>query len=796
MLEPKIHEKRWEKQIEEQLCQQWKEQQAYQFDAKSKKKVYSIDTPPPYVNTPIHIGQATTYVLMDMFARYRRMMGYQVLFPLGLDRNGLPIEMAAEKKFNVKLNQVKREEFLKMCEQVLQESSVASEKTFLRLGISFNSWKQGKDIGDMYCTDSKEYRALTQSTFIDLWEKDLIYEDERVNNYCPGCRTTLADSEVVYEEKDTFFHFITFKIKDSKETLMIGTTRPELLCSCAAILFHPKDTRYQHLEGKKAVVPVYGKEVVIMEHPSADMKMGTGLVMMCSFGDTDDIRFFREEEIEPIIAIGQDGKMNERAGFLAGKKVKEARELIVEKLTAEGLFVKKEMLRHRTPVCERSGDPIEFISMKEFYLKQVEFVQTLREMTKNLHFYAEKSRQLLLDWIDSIRIDWPISRRRYYGTEIPLWYCKDCHYAVLPEKGNYVQPWKEKAPVKKCKMCEGTSFIGEERVFDTWFDSSSSPLWILQYGRDDAFFKKYSPCSLRPQGKEIVRTWLYYTLLKSMHLTKQCIFSDVWINYHITDERGHKMSKSKGNIIKPEVILDKYGTEPFRLWCAVEGNLAETDLRVSFERIEGAGKTVTKLWNIARFISMFAEKKQPKELCALDMWIIHGLHQLVKEAEEQYEHYNFHTPVTKLKHFLWETFASHYLELVKSRAYNEEGKFSTEEQDSALFTLHYCLDIVLKLLAPVLPLMTYQLYFELRQKDIHRETFPVITLKVQKGTFTSEELAALNSELWKCKKEKGLSLKDGLKEVTIEKKFQVIEKDLQAIHHIGKVSYGEFKVVA
>jgi len=789
-MKPKLKEKTWCKEIEKPIYEMWKHEKKYRFDKNSKKPLFSIDTPPPYVNTPIHIGQATTYVLMDMFARFRRMIGYNVLFPLGLDRNGLPIEMAAEKKFNVRLNDVPREKFLKLCEKILQESSLASVESFLRLGISFNSWEVGNEIGDMYLTDSPEYRALTQATFIDLWKKGLIYEAERVNNYCPGCQTTIADAEIVYKDIPTMFNAIVFRVKETGEEIIIDTTRPELLCTCAMVIFNPKDKRYKHLDGKTAIVPLYEKEVPIKAHPMAEMEKGTGLVMMCSFGDQADIRFFREMKLKPIIAINKDGTMNENAGFLAGLKVEEARQKIIEILKEKGLLKAQKKIMHRTPVCERSGHPIEFIAMPEYYLKQVEFKKEMKKIANELNFFDPSSRQILLDWIESVSIDWPISRRRYYATEVPVWYCKKCKTPVVPEKGKYYQPWKEKCPIKKCPKCGSNKFYGDERVFDTWFDSSISPLYILGYERDKKFFKKNAICSLRPQGKEIVRTWLYYTLLKCYLLTGKRIFNDVWINYHIVDERGKKMSKSLGNVIDPKDILDKFGAEPFRLWCAVEGNLTKTDFRCSFQRIEGAGKTLTKLWNIARFVSMFKVVSKPEKLLPLDRWIINELNKLITTAKNRYENYDFHNPVILIKHFIWETFASHYIELVKERVYNSSKKFSKQEQESAIFTLHHCLDNILKLLAPVIPFFTYKIYKELRGKDIHDEEFPK-PVKVKKVQFTTDDIVSLNSAIWKAKKDARKSLKDEVSEVVLPEKLKDIENDIIAAHKIKNVKYGK-----
>jgi len=718
--------------------------------------------------------------MMDMFARFKRMTGHEVLFPLGLDRNGLPIEMAAEKRFKKKFNMVSREEFLKMCFKVLEDASSTSMETFAKLGISFNSYKHGKALGDMYMTDSPEYRALTQATFIDLWNKKLIYEADRVNNYCPGCRTTIADSEIDYEEKPTLFTDIRWKVKETGEGIIIGTTRPEFLGSCAMVLYNPEDDRYKHLEGKHAIVPIYGTEVTIKAHPYAQIDKGTGLVMMCAFGDQTDVRFFREQNLEPNILIDLDGRMNEKSGDLKGLKVAQAREKILEDLKAKELIEKQKTINHRTPICSRSKHHIEFIGMSEFYVKQVEFKDKMQDLAHELKFYAPESRQLLLDWINSVSIDWPISRRRYYATEVPLWYCRKCKDPVLGERGKYVQPWKENPAAKECKKCKSTEFEGETRVFDTWFDSSISPLYIMGWDRNNEFFEKNKPCSLRPQGKEIVRTWLYYTLLKCYLLTNESIFDATWINHHIVDDKGNKMSKSVGNVIDPQKIISDHGAEALRLWTAAEGNIVTSDLRCSNQRIQGVAKTLTKLWNVSRYVSMFPVPKE-HELKDLDVWILQEADKLAEMCNKKYSEYDFHNPVLAIRHFIWETFASHYVELSKARAYQGDSGVS--------YTLHSVLDTILKLLAPVVPIITSKLFEELRGKDIHAEEFP--EAGTHKVPFSTEMITEVNSTVWKEKKDKGLSLKSEIAELTVPLPLKQIESDLMTAHHAKKISYGD-----
>lgn len=793
MVEPKLKGNRWEKDFEEPIRQAWRKSRIFAFNPDSRKPIFSIDTPPPYVNFPIHMGHASTYTIMDFIARFKRMCGFNVLFPLGLDRNGLPIEVATEKKFGISISQTPREKFIWMCKKLLEESSLESLESFYRLGHSYNSWNPGEKLGDMYYTDSYAYRSLTQATFIDLWKKKLVYTDNRTNNYCPKCQTTLADAEIEYKDMETEFIYIKWYVKGTNERIVIGTTRPELLSTCAMLVYNPKDDRYKHLKGKTATVPLYGKQVPIKPHPYAKKETGTGLMMMCSFGDYTDVRFFREMGIEPVFAIDTDGRMNENAGFLKGLKIEEARKAITKELESKGLVERKERTKHRTPICERSKTPIEFIAMPEYYLKQLDMKnEIIKNVADKISFYAPSSKQILLDWINSLTMDWAISRRRYYATEIPLWYCKKCNEVIVPPKGKYYKPWKEQPPVKKCPKCGGEEFCGEDRVFDTWFDSSISPLHILGYQREDAFFKKAFPCSLRPQGKEIVRTWLYYTLLRCYQLTDKQAFQNIWIHFHILDEKGIKMSKSLGNVIDPKDVIEKFGAEPFRAWCALEGNITTSDLKCSFERIEGGSKFLTKLWNIARFISMFEPAQKDISLNDLDKLMLSEASKLVSYSRKQYDKFDFNKPATRMKHFIWEIFASNYVELVKNRAYNQEGLFPKQEQNAAIYTLHKVLDDTLLVMYPIIPFITHKIYKDMKGKDIEYEKFPVPTKTPKaKILFSLQELVELNGEIWKAKKDRNLSLKTEVKEATLPNKFKSIEKDLKLTHRIKSIKWGD-----
>ena len=782
--------KNWNVEIEKKITGKWKKEELFKFNTKTKKKIYSIDTPPPYVNAPVHIGQAITYCYMDFFARYKRMKGFEVIFPLGLDRNGLPIEMAAEKKFKVSPFKIGREEFVKYCEKLLNETSSETADTFAKLGISFTSYKEGKHIGGIYNTDSPEYRALTQATFIDLYKRGIIYEDTRINNWDTKLQTTIADSEIEYKDIESTFNDVKWKIKETGKEIIIATTRPELICTCGMVIFHPDDKRYKSLEGKTAITPLFNKEIPIKSHSLADPEKGTGIVMMCSAGDLSDIQFFREMKINPKIAINKDGTMNEYAGILKGLRIKEAREKIIEILKSKNLIKKQEKISHRTPISERSGREIEFIEMPEFYLKQLNVKDKIKRIAKDINFYPKESKRILDKWIESISIDWPISRRRFYATPIPLWKSED-NLIVVPKEGKYYVPWKQSPPkdadvlknekvIGKVKDFKDKKWIGEERILDTWMDSSISELVMLKYKSDDKFFKKSYPATLRPQGKDIIRTWLYYTILRGYLETKKACFEDVWINQHILDGKGKRMSKSLGNVIDPQKLLKDYGAEAIRIWSSIEGDLAKQDFKISEEKIRAELKTLNKMLNVSKFVMLFNRPNKKPKLNNLDKLFIDYIESLTKESDQSYGVYDFHHPALKLRRFLWEVFASHYVEIVKARAYNSENKFSKEETESAKYTLHFLLERFLILIYPILPQITT---FIAKEKNIDLLEFPKYK-KIESNLSLIDELMKFNSEVWKKKKDKGISLRSEIKGISIPKNLKEFEKDLIVAHNI------------
>ena len=770
-MDPKINEKAWNPELEKEILKQWDEEKIYAFSPTDDN--FTIDTPPPYPSgRPWHIGAAAHYSQIDMIARTARMAGKNVYFPIGIDRNGLPVELYTEKKHNIRMRETERGEFLKLCRVALDDLEAEMLLIMKNLGLS-------GDFANYYRTDSEEYRTLTQSTFIELWKKGQIYLANRPNNYDWVSGTTIADAEIIYQDLQTKLVYMKFKIKDTDKEIIIASTRPELLCACKTIIVNPEDERYSQYIGKKVVVPITNVEVELRTHHSAQQEFGSGAVMVCSYGDQNDVALFRELELEEVVAIGLDGRMTQAAGEYAGLKPKQARTKIIEDLESKGFLEKTEDISHRTPVSERSKIPIEIIPMEEYYLKQKDAVEKIKKLGQEITFYPSMHKQILMNWLESINIDWPISRRRYYGTEIPIWYCKNCSEPYVPEPGKYYKPWSEKCPISKCPKCESTEFVGEERTFDTWMDSSVSPLFISKFNKDPEFFSKVYPASIRPQAKDIVRTWLYYTLLRCDQLTGEKPWSQAWIMGYGLDEKGMKMSKSKGNAIDPLPVIEKLGADTFRFWSASEINHGY-DFRCNEQKIESTKKFLSKLWNVSRFLSSFPVIKSGTPN-PTDQWILSELNNLIKECKRGYEEYNFFIPAIAIREFTWNVFAAHYIEMVKARAYGIG--FSDEERDGAIFTLHKTLSTILKLLAPITPFITDHLWKTLYSTDsIHKEHQVKVEDEYPENKLTNE-ISEFNSKVWNEKKAKGLSLKDSFS-FPIPENLEPFKKDLKSMHNL------------
>jgi len=823
--EPKISDKRWsvdlEKRIQESHYIEDSYRQRYSFNPNSEKEIFVIDTPPPYPSGTWHIGAVAQYSMIDVIARSQRLLGKEVRFPWGVDRNGINIEFTVEKKTGRKMRTYDRAEFLDLCEDTIEEYTQAMRSTAKRVGLSC-------DYDNEYLTDSPDYRAVSQSIFVDLFKSGDIVEDLRPNIYDPVEGTTIADAEVQRIQRKTKLCHVIWKTEDG-ERITISTTRPEMICACGVIMVHPDDSRYTHLIGKRAILPlpVQDREltVEIMAHPSVKMDFGTGILMVCSFGDQNDVAIFRELGLRPFVAIDLNGEMTQISGPLSGLKVSDARIEATRMLEDSGCMDSFEEREQEIPVSERGGNPIEIILLKEWYVKQTHVLDRLAELSNRSRFIPERNRQYLHDWMGGISIDWPISRRRWYHTEVPIWYSEDEDNVIVPPKGVYVQPWRDTPPgdsevidretkeiIGKFEDLENQLglIIGEEKVFDTWMDSSNSNLFVSGYLNNPELFERAFPTAIRPQGKEIVRTWLYYTLLKSALLLDKPAFENIWIDGLGMDPWGRKMSKSLGNGIDADSVLEcgaggrtgswkikgadgkqvvlkanKIGSECFRLWKACDAQVGD-DFHINPEEIETKYYGVlTKIFNVARFASQFDvpdDLDTPPDLEMEDLWIIAEFDQTLSEIHSAWESVDIYTAAQAIKSFGTGVFPSHWLEMSKTRLY--------DGNHSASWALHRIVRDLLSVFSPICPFFTHYLSTTLYGNSaVDVDSFPELPHAFNREKFEqllslTDELESFNSMVWKAKKESGVSLKSSIAGIDIPESLSIFSNTLVQMHSL------------
>ena len=826
MGDPKLPDKRWTIDLEKRIQEEHYADEAtyaarYGFDPHSTREPFVIDTPPPYPSGTWHIGAVAQYSMIDVIARSQRLLGKEVYFPWGVDRNGINIEFTVEKNTKRKMRTYERGEFLDLCRDTIETFTQAMRTTAKRVGLSCDFEKE-------YLTDAPDYRSVTQAIFIDLFEQGAIVEDLRPNIYDPVEGTTIADAEVERITRATKLVDVRWSAEDGRDVI-ISTTRPEMICACGVVVVHPDDDRYRDLVGLRLNLPidVEGRpaSVEVRTHPSVKMEFGSGVLMVCSFGDQNDVAVFRELGLEPFQAIDLDGRMTALAGPLAGMTVLEARAHAIQTLdNAERLagVVEKDQ---EVPVSERGKNPVEIILLKEWYVQQTHVQSRLRDLVDEVQFHPPRNRQFLLDWMDNISIDWPISRRRWYHTEIPIWYVDGGSKVVVPPKGTYVQPWRESPPAGSRVLDRGTredvglwedlsgtwtDLEGEAKVFDTWMDSSNSNLFVSGLLEDDGRFERCFPTALRPQGKEIVRTWLYYTMLKSALLLDAPAFKHVWIDGLGMDPWGRKMSKSLGNGIDADSVLEcgaggrtgswnikgpdgsvslkanKIGSECFRLWKACEAQVGD-DFHINPEEIEQKYYGVlTKVYNVARFASQFDVPTDletvPENLSAEDRWILAEHDHVLHTAHEAWAALDIYSATQALKNFLTGVLPSHWLEMVKTRLYDGDG--------TAAWVLHRMVRDALTAFSPVCPFFTHHIttsVYGTSAVDVRAFPAAVGASGAEGGNgwraFTSS-ITAFNSTVWSAKREGGIALNQPIQGIAIPEELARFSAILTSMHRL------------
>jgi len=745
------------KSVEAKWQRYWKDNKIYHFDPNSTAPVYSIDNPPRYASGALHAGHAVNYTQIDFAARYKRMKGHNVFFPLCFDTNGTPIEVKVEKKYNMDLHSTDRHEFIAKCREFA--NGFIEEMTY-----QFELLGESMDPSIYYQTDAEYYRKLTQISFIRLFKKDLIYKGKFPINWCPRCGTAIADAEVEYVNRDTKLNYIHFKLKDTREQVTIATTRPELLCACQMVAVHPEDGKLNHLIGKKLLTPIYEKEVEVLGDENVDPEFGTGTVMICTIGDKDDLEWINKYNLPFDDAIDKKGCMTDVAGKYEGMSLEEARKTIIQDMKDLGLLTKQEPLNQNVGGCWRCSTPIEFLRVPQWFLKILDSKEEVLAHAENIKWFPKYMKLRLEDWVNSLAWDWPISRQRYFATPIPLWECRECGEVVLAnEEDCYIDPTLDQPPVEKCPKCQG-DLEGCRDVFDTWMDSSISPLFNSFWERDPALFKKLFPMSMRPQAQDIIRTWAYYTILRSHLLEESKPWNDIMIGAYILSSDGTPMHASKGNVIDPLELLEQYGSDAVRYWAATCG-LGE-DSPVNYKELTRGQRLINKLWNVERLIGNSLEGQvpdpvPPEQLRAVDRWILTKYSHLVEDSTQGLDAYTFDKVIKDIEYFVWHELADHYLEMVKYRIYASDP--------TAKYVLHTLGLGITKLLAPFIPHVTEEIFQTIfkksEEKSIHLASWPLPVLAdeeaVNDGELAKDIIAALRN--WKS--EKGIALNAEITEV-------------------------------
>lgn len=745
----------------------WEENKIYKFEEKSSKPIYSVDTPPPYVSAEhLHAGHIMSYSQAEFVARFKRMQGFNVFYPMGFDDNGLPTERFVEKKYDIDKSKIERSEFIDLCLKETKKGRKNYEDLWTKLGISVD-WSK------TYSTINELCQRVSQWSFIDLYKKGNIYRKKSPVHWCPFCQTALSQADLEDEELTSSLNYINFDIEGEKRT--IATTRPELLPACVAIFANPDDDRYQSLKGKKVTIPLFEHQVPVLYDESVDPEYGSGLMMVCTWGDSEDVEKFYKFDLPTRKAISKDGKMTEIAGKYEELKITEARKKIIEDLKKNGYLIKQENLKHSVNVHERCNTPVEFIPTAQWFIKVLDYKEDLLKKGKELNWYPKHMKQIYDDWVEGINYDWCISRQRYYGVPFPVWYCADCGEPILAKEDSLpVDPLENAVPVNKCPKCNSENIIPEKDVLDTWATSSCTPFIDAELVDNKQDKEKIFPNSLRPQAFEIIRTWLFFSVVKSYLHFDKIPFKDVMISGHGLDKEGKKISKRKGNYVNPDKLLKEYGADAIRYWAT--GASLGANHKFTLEEVEKGKYLANKLWNASRYCSMNLEDYKPNSKVDLepeDKWMLDQLNKTIKKVTESFEGYEYAKARKALDDLFWSTFCDYYLEIVKHRS----------DEEAVKYTLYTCLLNIIKLYAPILPFITEEIYQNLFKKDfnkvsIHKNEWPEFKKDWELEKKELEGMKYFIEEIDNIRKEragKGLKYKDELENYKIQTK---IDKDL------------------
>ena len=761
----------------------WQEKGIYRFSEMSKAPVYSIDTPPPTVNGRIHIGHIFSYSQAEVMARYKRMKGFNVFYPFGFDDNGLPTERLVENTHGIKAHETTREHFTELCLGETKELEKQFKKLFISAGFSCD-WEHE------YSTISPKAQKTSQKSFIDLYRKKKVYFSEAPALWCPECRTAIAQAELETKEIPSLFNYLKFYIEgEADQYVEIATTRPELLAACQCIFIHPEDEKNRHLLGKKVLVPLFDHTVSVLEDDKVDPEKGSGVVMCCTFGDLTDLEWYKKHDLTFKEAILQDGTMSKICGKYSGMGILEARRAMIEDLKEQGYMIRQEEIAHNVATHERCGTPMEITIKKQWFIDILSNKEEYLKAGDSINWYPAHMKARYSNWVENLEWDWCISRQRYFGVPFPVWYCKSCGAVTVPDIEDLpVNPLKDK-PKRPCS-CGCSDFEPEKDIMDTWATSSVTPLINLDWYDEKTFRKEMAPMSLRPNAHDIIRTWDFYTIVKSLYHTGMIPWKDVMISGHVMASKGEKISKRKSNSsMEPAELIEQFSADVVRLWTS-SGSLGN-DIVFSEEEFKNAGKLINKIYNAAKFVIMQLEgfektdnngktvilnafdKNEPVDLMIMDKWIISSFNNMLSRFEKYLDKYEIGLAIGELEKFFW-SYCDDYIEIIKNRVYKPEI-YGENARKSGLYAAYHTLLGMIKCFAIYIPHITeeiYQGYFIKYENEIsiHRTLIGKIP---EDCGITDYELEAgqiavdIISELRKYKSERNLSLKETIDTVQV-----------------------------
>ena len=691
-------------EIEQRLYDKWVSKKYFHAEVDRSKKPFTIVNPPPNITGKLHMGHALDNTLQDILIRFKRMQGYNALWIPGTDHASISTEVKVInqlKEEGIDKKELGREGFLKRTWKWKEEYGGTIISQLKKMGSSCD-WDRERFTLDEGCSKAVE------EVFVKLYEEGYIYKGSRIINWCPVCQTSISDAEVVHEEQAGHFWHIKYPIVGTDEFVEIATTRPETMLGDTAVAVHPDDERYQHLIGKKVLLPIVNKEIPVVADAYVDKEFGTGVVKITPAHDPNDFEVGKRHNLEEINIMNDDATINEKGGKYAGLDRYEARKQIVAELDRLGLLVKVEEHVHNVGTHDRCKTTVEPLIKQQWFVKMEELAKPAIDALKNgdLKFVPERFDKTYLHWLENIR-DWCISRQLWWGHRIPAYYCDKCGEVIVARSS-------EKPEV--CPKCGHTHLTQDEDTLDTWFSSALWPFSTLGWPDKTEELDYFYPTDVLVTGYDIIFFWVIRMVFSGYAHTGKAPFHTVLIHGLVRDSQGRKMSKSLGNGIDPLEIIDKYGADALRL-TLITGNAPGNDMRFYYERVEASRNFANKVWNASRFIMMNLE--HAGDLSNVDMskltqaykWILSKVNSLTKEVTENMENYDLGIAVQKIYDFVWEEFCDWYIEMVKPRLYNEEDETKT----AAMWTLKTVLMTSLKLLHPYMPFITEEIFCTLQE---------------------------------------------------------------------------------